>query len=280
VKSNWFTVETIQLKLRRLPDVFSGLRVAQISDIHMGGWMNGDRLQLVADWIMAQSPDLLLITGDFLIGRGFTEVSRQWIMELTKVLTPLAASVPSFAVLGNHDYWTNPDAIREMLFLCRITDLTNTVFTLSREGENLHLCGVDDVRAGNVRLDQVLAHLNDHSAAILLAHEPDFADISAATGKFDLQISGHTHGGQVVIPYLGAPILPHLGRKYPSGLYKVGNMFQYTNRGLGANRLSIRWNCPPEVTIFTLKSMDLEIFAVPNEANNLMNSSFQQPRFL
>jgi uncharacterized protein len=273
VKSNWFAVETIQLKLRRLPGAFSGLRVAQISDIHMGGWMNRDRLQLVADWIMAQSPDVLLITGDFLIGRGFTEISRQWIKELTKVLTPLAASIPSFAVLGNHDYWTNPDAIREMLFLCGITDLTNTVFTLSREGENLHLCGVDDVRAGNVRLDQVLAQLNDHSAAILLAHEPDFADISATTGKFDLQVSGHTHGGQVVIPYLGAPILPHLGRKYPSGLYKVGNMFQYTNRGLGANRLAIRWNCPPEVTMFTLENMDSGIIAFSNGRKNLVGSN-------
>jgi uncharacterized protein len=271
VKSNWFTVETIQLKLRRLPAVFSGLRVAQISDIHMGGWMSRDRLQLVADWIMAQSPHMLLITGDFLIGRGFTEISKQWINELIKVLAPLTASIPSFAVLGNHDYWTNPDAVREMLLICGITDLTNTVFTLSREGENLHLCGVDDVRAGNVRLDHVLAHLNDNSAAILLAHEPDFADISAATGKFDLQVSGHSHGGQVVIPFLGAPILPHLGRKYPSGLYTVGNMFQYTNRGLGANRLSIRWNCPPEVTIFVLESLDSEIFTFSNGRQSLVD---------
>jgi predicted MPP superfamily phosphohydrolase len=214
---------------------------------------------------------MLLITGDFLIGRGFTEISKQWINELIKVLAPLTASIPSFAVLGNHDYWTNPDAVREMLLICGITDLTNTVFTLSREGENLHLCGVDDVRAGNVRLDHVLAHLNDNSAAILLAHEPDFADISAATGKFDLQVSGHSHGGQVVIPFLGAPILPHLGRKYPSGLYTVGNMFQYTNRGLGANRLSIRWNCPPEVTIFVLESLDSEIFTFSNGRQSLVD---------
>jgi predicted MPP superfamily phosphohydrolase len=235
--------------------------------------VNRERLQLVAEWIMAQRPDVLLITGDFLIGRGFTEISRQWIKELTKVLTPLAAFIPSFAVLGNHDYWTNPDAIREMLVLSGITDLTNTVFTLSREGEKLYLCGVDDVRAGDVRLDHVLAQLNEDSAAILLAHEPDFADLSAATGKFDLQVSGHTHGGQVVIPFFGAPILPYLGRKYPSGLYKVGNMFQYTNRGLGANRLAIRWNCPPEVTLFVLESMDLEIFTFSNGSKSLVDSS-------
>ena len=66
-----------------------------------------------------------------------------------------------------------------------------------------------------------------------MAHEPDYADVSALTGRFDLQVSGHSHGGQVVIPFVGPPILPHLGRKYPSGLYQVGNMYQYTNRGVG-----------------------------------------------
>src|SRR5215208_4199175 len=206
---NWFKVETIQLKLPRLPGAFSGFRVAQISDIHMGGWMNLERFQRVADLTAAQEPDVLLITGDFLIGHGFNEISRQWIEHLIKVLSPLAAAIPSFAVLGNHDYWTNPKAIREMLSQCGITDLTNAVYTLKRGTDKLHICGVDDLRAGNPRLDDVVAQLNGKDTAILLAHEPDFADISAATGKFDLQISGHTHGGQIAIPFYGPPILPY-----------------------------------------------------------------------
>jgi predicted MPP superfamily phosphohydrolase len=251
-----FSVETVPLKLKRLPKVFSGLRVAQISDIHMGGWMNLDRFQQVADLILAEKPDVLLITGDFLIGHDFTNDSWQSIQDLVQVLSPLTKTLPSFAVLGNHDYWTDPKVIRQMLFSCGITDLTNTVFTFTREGDNLHLCGVDDVWEGDVRLDRVIAQLKDNSAAILLAHEPDYADTSAATEKFDLQISGHTHGGQVAIPFFGPPILPYLGRKYPRGLYKVGNMLQYTNRGVGMNRLAIRINCPPEITIFVLESMD------------------------
>jgi predicted MPP superfamily phosphohydrolase len=92
--------------------------------------------------------------------------------------------------------------------------------------------------------------------AILLAHEPDFADTSAATGKFDLQVSGHTHGGQVVVPFLGPPVLPYLGQKYHTGLYKIGNMFQYTNRGVGMNRLAVRFNCRPEITMFELESTE------------------------
>ena len=253
---NGFVVETVHLRLRRLPRIFSGFRIAQISDIHMGGWMTPDRLQHVADLVIAQNPDILVITGDFLKGRSFTETAKQAIRDLTRTLAPLAASIPTFAVLGNHDYWTNPEAIRGMLRHCRITDLTNAVVAVTREGENLYLCGVDDIRHGTVRLDDVIAQLEENSAAILLVHEPDFADTSAATGKFDLQISGHTHGGQIVVPFYGPPVLPPSGRKYPSGLYKVGPMFQYTNRGVGTDTVSARINCPPEVTLFVLASTD------------------------
>ena len=254
VEPHLFRVETVRLKLRRLPRVFSGLRVVQISDIHMGGWMNFDRFQHVADLIIAEKPDLLLITGDFLLGNNFTDASKQAVNDLITVLSPLAKSIPSFAVLGNHDYWTDPEAVREMLLLCGIVDLTNTAFALTRAGEHLYLCGVDDVWEGDVHLEDVTAQLHKNSSAILLAHEPDFADTSAATEQFDLQVSGHSHGGQVVVPFYGPPILPFLGQKYPSGLYKVGNMFQYTNRGLGMIRLAVRFNCPPEITVFHLES--------------------------
>ena len=256
LESGLFSVEIVPLTLKRLPKVFSGFRVAQISDIHMGGWMNLERLQHVAQLVIAQNPDVLLITGDFLKGRRFTETEKQGIKDLIKVLGPLAASIPSFAVLGNHDYRTNPDAVREMLRLCKITDLTNAVFTVRRYRESLHLCGVDDVRHGDVRLDDIIVQLNEENPAILLVHEPDFADISAATGKFDLQVSGHSHGGQIVLPFYGPPRLPESGRKYHTGLYKIGDMFQYTNRGVGTDRLAIRINCPPEITVFVLESTD------------------------
>jgi len=255
-EADLFQVETIPLKLERLSRAFSGFRIAQISDLHMGGWMNGERLQRVADLVAAQKPDVLVLTGDFLKGRVFNDIAKQGLKDMTKVLAPLAVSIPSFAVLGNHDYWTNPAAIREALHRCGISDLTNSVFTLTRQNETLHLCGVDDIRHGDVRLDDVVAQLVDNSVAILLVHEPDFADTSAAAGKFDLQISGHSHGGQIVFPFWGPPILPVSGRKYPSGLYRVGKMFQYTNRGVGMDRLAVRWNCPPEITIFELESVN------------------------
>jgi uncharacterized protein len=252
VEPGWVQVENVTLNLPRLSSNFHGTRILQVSDIHMGGWMNSERLQHATDLILAQNPDLLLLTGDFLIGHGFDSNSEQCLQELLDILAPMAKSIPSFAVLGNHDYWTNADAVREMLNQSGITDLTNSVFTLSDSGQHLHICGVDDIWEGDVRLDELVSRLPRDGSAILLAHEPDFADESAATGRFDLQVSGHSHGGQVVIPFYGPPVLPYLGRKYHSGLYRIGEMLQYTNRGLGMIDPPVRFNCPPEITIFTL----------------------------
>ena len=246
-------LESIHLQLQRLSSTFSGIRLAQISDMHMGGWMSAERLQHVVDLIVAEKPDLLLLTGDFLTGHVFDADTKEHLQELIEILAPLADLIPSFAILGNHDYWTNPNAVRDMLRLSGIVDLTNSVFTINRGNEKLHLCGVDDIWEGDVRLDDVLAQLPEAGAAILLAHEPDFADESSATGRFDLQVSGHSHGGQVVIPFYGPPLLPYLAQKYPSGLYKIDGMFQYTTRGIGMIEPSVRFNCPPEITIFTLE---------------------------
>lgn len=252
IEPGWVQIENVTLNLSRLSSNFHGTRILQISDIHMGGWMNLQRLQHAADLILAEQPDLLFLTGDFLIGHGFDSNSEQHLQELIDILTPLAKSIPSFAVLGNHDYWTNADAVREMLKQSGITDLTNSAFTVSNGSQHLHLCGVDDIWEGDVRLNEVVSRLPREGTAILLAHEPDFADESAATGRFDLQVSGHSHGGQVVIPFYGPPVLPYLGQKYHSGLYRIGEMLHYTNRGLGMIDPPVRFNCPPEITIFTL----------------------------
>ena len=248
-------IESVDVNLPRLTPQFFGTRIAQISDIHMGGWMNSERLQHALDLVIDEKPDFLLLTGDFLIGHIFDSHSEEHLQSLTDIFTSLTKSIPTFGILGNHDYWTSANAIREMLGQSGVIDLTNSMFTNSRGNETLHFCGVDDIWEGDVKLDDVIAKLPRDGAAVLLAHEPDFADESAGAGRFDLQVSGHSHGGQVVIPFYGPPILPYLGQKYPSGLYHVGNMLQYTNRGLGMIDPPVRFNCPPEITVFTLEGV-------------------------
>jgi predicted MPP superfamily phosphohydrolase len=245
----------LTLKLPRLAAAFNGLRILQISDIHYGGWMNRKRMQHVIRVALDERPNLVVITGDFLIGHRWDESLQTGLAELVEELSSLTEAHPTLAVLGNHDYWTNASAVREALAACGILELNNAVYSLSNAGDLLHIAGVDDVWEGHHRLDLVLEKLPQAGAAILLAHEPDFADHSAETGRFDLQLSGHSHGGQVVLPFIGPPVLPYLGRKYPSGLYRVGEMWQYTNRGVGMARLEVRFNCRPEITVFTLESV-------------------------
>ena len=144
------------------------------------------------------------------------------------------------------------EAIRQILEFGKIIELPNAVHTLHRGEACLHIAGVDDYWENKARLRNVLDQVPATGPAILLAHEPDFAVISAKSGRFDLQLSGHTHGGQVTLPIIGPVVLPMYGRKYPSGVYQIDNMILYTNRGLGTGRPQIRFNCRPEITMITL----------------------------
>lgn len=255
VEPGWIDVVQISLKLPHLSPTFAGFRLVQISDLHMGGWMNRERLQRVVRQVLDEAPDLVVMTGDFVTGHSWNDTLQTSLDELVQELSALTETHTTLAVLGNHDYWTDAEAVRQALQICRIQTLGNDVYTLSRSGEQLHIAGIDDIWEGHDRLELVLEKLPPSGAAVLLAHEPDFADRSAETGRFDLQLSGHSHGGQVVLPWFGPPILPHLGRKYPLGLYQVKEMFQYTNRGAGMIAPYIRFNCRPEITVFTLESV-------------------------
>jgi uncharacterized protein len=249
---SWLDVREVSLKLPRLAKPFSGLRIAQISDLHYGGWMTKECLADIVKSVIKQSPDLVVITGDFVMGYNFAPAIFEKLGELADMLKVCSDLYLTLAVLGNHDYWLNRDSVIDMLHRAGIKDLNNSVYSIERGGEMLHIAGVDDVLEGHARMDQVLSQLPEKGCAILLAHEPDYADISARTGRFDLQLSGHSHGGQVVLPLFGPPVLPRLARKYHTGLYRVKGMVQYTSRGVGMTTPYIRFNCRPEITVFNL----------------------------
>ncbi len=253
VEPSWLDVTQVHLKLRRLPAAFSGFRLAQISDLHFGSWMTLEHFQPALDLLAAQNPDAVAITGDFVYGSSDEARAK---LELARgAFLSLGQRFPTFAVMGNHDYWTDVKMVRGFLGGTGIRELHNDVFAFERDGHRFYLCGVDDIWEEKYDLEAVTGQLSGRDCAVLLAHEPDFADQSASSGKFDLQISGHSHGGQVVLPFLGPPILPWLAHKYPLGLYQVAEMFQYTNRGLGMLNPTVRFNCRPEITIFTLESV-------------------------
>jgi predicted MPP superfamily phosphohydrolase len=236
------------IKLTDLPEAFRGYRIVHISDIHAGKWLPPARMEEAARLVNREQPDLIAVTGDF-VTYTYPEVPA----DIVPTLRHLSAKDGVAGVLGNHDYWgIGPDLIRHTIEEAGIIDLNNDVHTIRRGGEELHIAGIDSAREKMARLRLTLDKLPGNGTAILLAHEPDVADIVAATGRFKLQLSGHSHGGQIVLPFVGPLRLPPMGRKYYSGLYNVDGMHLYTNRGLGVVGLPLRFMCRPEITVLTL----------------------------
>jgi len=247
VEPYWLQVTTVPLTLPHLDPEFEGYRIAQLSDLHVVEEMPQRYLDRVMRLTNQQQPDLIAITGDLV-----TNLPQRYAQRIEAALSQLKA--PTVAVLGNHDHWSNPWIVRLILLGSQVTDLSNSVYTVQRGQAQLHIAGVDDLWAGAADLDQVLLQLPRQGAAILLAHEPDFADVAVATHRFDLELSGHAHGGQIAIPFVGAPVLPPYGKRYPIGQYQIEDLIQYTNRGIGMVSPRVRLNSRPEITVFQLSA--------------------------
>ena len=240
----------INIELDDLGWNFHNFRILNLTDIHLGQWINPEYLDELIDYVNTLNIDLITLTGDY-----FSYNLEDYDECLENSFKKLKARYGKFGVLGNHDHWMSAEKIRNIFKNSGIIDLSNDVFTLKKGGDYLNICGVDSYTVCADNLDEVIAKLPKGIPTILLAHEPDFANESSQTGLFDLQISGHSHGGQFIIPkFETTPFRGPNSTKYPVGLYKVRDMIQYTSKGLGTNSFRIRINCKPEITIITLKT--------------------------
>lgn len=243
-------VVEVDIELDNIGWDFNNYKILNLCDIHLGQWVNPEYLDSLVDYVNTLNYDLITLTGDYVsyIIEGYDDA-------LKDSFKKLKAPDGKFGVLGNHDHWMGSSIIRDIFKESDIVDLSNDVVILERGDEKVNLAGVDSCTVCADNLDKVLSKLENDISTILLAHEPDFAKESSQTGRIDLQISGHSHGGQFIIP--GVETTPFRGpnsTKYPVGLYKVGEMTQYTSKGLGTNSFRIRINCKPEITIITLKT--------------------------
>lgn len=242
-------VERVTVKIPGLPDPFDGFRILQLTDIHRGPLVSGTKVAHGLSLAQGVEADLVALTGDYV-----TE-SAHYAFEVTKAIrTRFRPEYGILAVLGNHDYWTNERIVTGAFRQFDLPLLKNENRKVSRGGADLYMIGVDDVWSGEPSLDRALQGVPAGTVKILLCHEPDFADIAKNYG-IALQLSGHSHGGQVRIPFI-PPIYPYLAQKYPVGLRRVeGSTMQvYTSRGLG-HLFPGRINCPPEITLLTLATV-------------------------
>jgi predicted MPP superfamily phosphohydrolase len=250
------SLSRININLPRLPPRLEGFRIAQLSDFHYDRYLDW---HIIADAVQATNalqPDAVVLTGDF-VTQGFFAGhhdlrSAHYAEPCAQILSGLRSRFGAFAVLGNHDWYTDPGIVTEALRAHGIQVLRNQAAPLEHDGARLWLAGVDDVLGGGDNLDQALRRVPSSEPVVLLAHEPDYAD-SVPGDRVDLQLSGHSHGGQIVLPLIGRPYLPPLARKYVAGWRRIGKLQLYTNRGVGTIMLPARFNCPPEITLFTLR---------------------------
>lgn len=247
-EAGWIRVAEEKLSVPRLPKAFAGVKIAFLTDIHHGPWTGLGYVRAVVARANELRPDLILLGGDY--------VHRDacYAEPCFDVLSGLKAPMGVFGVLGNHDHWTDAVRCKAAMRAARITELTNTGVWLEKVAAKLRLCGVGDLWGDVQELDLALDDAGAGDAAILLSHNPDFAEVMTDT-RVGLMLSGHTHGGQVVLPLYGAPFVPsRFGQKYLRGLIATPWSQVYVSRGLGTITPPLRFCCRPEINLITLAS--------------------------
>lgn len=256
IERNHVVVRRLEIPLTRLPESWDGATIAQLSDLHYDPRWSAGVIQHAIEVVNLLRPDLIALTGDYVtvpVRRVAGQKLAQEAEPCAQLVRNLEAPLGVFGVLGNHDAESRPSYITEIMQAAGVQILRNAAFPLERGSARVWIVGLEDALSGKQDLDTALRNVAATEVSVLLVHEPDFADV-AASSPVDLQLSGHSHGGQIRLPLLGPPYLPYLARKYPVGLYSVGNMKLYTNAGLGTIRLPIRLFAPPEITLFTLRA--------------------------
>jgi predicted MPP superfamily phosphohydrolase len=243
-----------RIVIANLPREFDGFRIVQLSDIHHSPFLGIDEIAEAVRRANDLSPDLIALTGDYV------SHSRDYIDSCAQALGMLRARHGVFAVLGNHDHWTDPERMTASLKRSGIQVLVNENVRITSNGASFRLAGVDDLLAGRADLPQALMGMDTGETRILLAHNPAIIREAARAGV-DLVLSGHTHGGQINWRLLigredrkTARWLRRPSRRLIRGHAQLGQTQLYVNRGLGTVVVPLRYGCPPEITVLELIS--------------------------
>jgi predicted MPP superfamily phosphohydrolase len=256
IEPTWLELNRFEVFISDLPPAFAGFRIAQLSDFHCSRQVTPVYLSEAVQLAQAQSPDLVVLTGDF-IHRGY-----KYVNTVAKPLSRLSAPHGVFAVLGNHDFSVRNAlgfrryrhlhrAVAQALSAHGIQVLHNEAVCLKRQDARLHLVGVEDLWSRVCDLNGAFGNLSSSIPCIVLAHNPRTVEHLAGQ-RCDLMLSGHTHGGQVHLPGLGRPTLSRRARRFAAGMYRYGHTQVYVNKGVGFG-FRFRFGVRPEVAVLALQ---------------------------
>jgi predicted MPP superfamily phosphohydrolase len=246
IERNIVQINRYKVPIDDLPEAFHGFRLVQLTDLHLGFMVSESFIEGVVSSAKKLNPDVIVCTGDYVHARNTTaEINKVW-----PILSKLEAKYGVFSVLGNHDHWA---------------DSETSLNWLERSGQNIrHQCkaiykgkdriiigGSGDYWEDELNIDKAFSCSDEGDCRILLAHNPDSVDTQYKT-PLSLVLSGHTHGGQVVMPFYGPLVLPVRNKKYSSGLIETQNTQLFISRGIGWAIYPVRFNCYPEIAVLEL----------------------------
>lgn len=235
------------------PRACDGLRVATLSDLHVGSPFNGlGKLERIVSETLAAEPDLVLLLGDYVI-RGVLGGSYVAPEAIAEELDRLVAPMGVYAVLGNHDWWDDPERVTRALEAGGISTLEDLAVPRSRGRCNFWLAGVSDLWEAPHDVERALSRAPEDATILAFTHNPDiFPEIPE---RVALTLAGHTHGGQVALPWLGRPVVPsEHGERFAIGHVRERGRDLFVTSGLGTSILPVRFRVPPEVSIVTIRS--------------------------
>src|SRR5690625_1401371 len=234
---------------KKIPKSFDKFKIVQFSDTHLGFHFSLEQLETLIKKINSEHPDVIVFTGDLIDKPQNYQSEKKLIHSLNK----LRATSGKYWVYGNHDHGGyGTKMIHEIMDQANFTLLKNNYTTIEKDDERIILAGIDDVMLGKPNLKQTFKNIQPDDYTILLAHEPDIAS-EVSEYPVDLQLSGHSHGGQVRLPFIGHLYTPPYAEKYIQGKYKLndGKMNLFVSAGIGTTRLPLRLFCQPEYYTFT-----------------------------
>ncbi|MGE5598290.1 MAG: metallophosphoesterase [Bacteroidota bacterium] len=247
----WIDVKTVRIAGADVPARFDGTRIAFVSDIHHGPYFSRPRLRRLVQRVNALQPDLILLGGDYI------HRSARYIQRCFAELAHLRAPLGVYGVLGNHDHWADAAMTRGAMAEAGIRPLDNRGCWICRGDQRIRLGGVGDLWTDVQDFGPALAGTRAGDFTILVSHNPDFvAEAAAYAGRIDLVLSGHTHGGQVTLFGLWAPIVPsRYGQKYRTGVIAAPGMKIVVSNGVGTITPPVRFFARPQIVLVVLRAI-------------------------
>jgi predicted MPP superfamily phosphohydrolase len=241
----WIRTRYVDVRSVDVPSGFIGYRIVFISDIHFGPYLGADRLRRAVDQINRVAPDMVIIGGDYI------SYSSRYIEPCFDVLKGIRTKDGVYCVLGNHDHWVDSQTVRDAITKNGFHSIDNQANWIERRNSRILVAGVGDWWEDSQMTDTVLRGATFADFCVLVSHNPDYF-AEQLDDRIDLALSGHTHGGQVTLFGLYAPVLPVKHKKYRHGLYGINGEKLYVTSGLGVISPPLRFFCRPEIVVFDL----------------------------